>query len=67
MSQSDDAALKAAVTAINGGRSGAYAEAAAKAGVSTEAAGQAAAKAIYQRLPSGAYVKPLSGTWTRKP
>jgi uncharacterized protein YdbL (DUF1318 family) len=62
-----DPGLQAAVSAINAGRARAYAEAAAKAGVSQEAAGQAAARQVYARLPSGAYFKPLGGGWTKKP
>lgn len=62
-----DAALRAAVAEINARRADLYAETAAKTGVSTEAAGQATARQLYGRLPSGAWYKPLGGDWTRKP
>lgn len=61
-----DPALRAAVAEINAGRTKVYAEAGAKAGTSAEAAGQAAAKTLIDRLPAGQYYKPLGGAWTRK-
>ena len=67
VSETSDPALRAAVSHINAGRTEAFKAAAAKAGVTVEAAGQAAARQIYDRLPSGAYFKPLGGSWTRKP
>jgi uncharacterized protein YdbL (DUF1318 family) len=61
-----DAALKAAVDAINAGRADAFRDAAAKTGVSPAAAGQAAAQQLLGRMPAGQYYKPLDGSWTRK-
>lgn len=66
VSAGGDASLKAAVTAINTGRAGAYADTAAKTGVTAEAAGQATARQLYDRIPAGQYYKPLGGSWTRK-
>lgn len=62
----DGPALRAAVAEINAGRAKVYAEAGAKAGTSAEAAGQAAAKTLIERLPAGQYYKPLGGGWARK-
>jgi uncharacterized protein YdbL (DUF1318 family) len=61
-----DASLKASVTAINTGRAAVYAETAAKTGVTAEAAGQATARQLYDRIPAGQWYKPLGGSWTRK-
>ena len=61
-----DASLKAAVTAINTGRAAVYADTAAKTGVTAEAAGQATARQLYDRIPAGQWYKPLGGSWTRK-
>jgi uncharacterized protein YdbL (DUF1318 family) len=61
-----DAALQAAVDAINAGRADAFRDAAAKTGVSPAAAGQAAAQQLFSRVPAGQYYKPLDGSWTRK-
>lgn len=61
-----DPGLRAAVAEINAGRTKVYAEAGAKAGTSAEAAGQAAAKTLIDRLAAGQYYKPLGGAWTRK-
>jgi uncharacterized protein YdbL (DUF1318 family) len=63
---STDAALAAAVAAINAGRMQAYRATAQQAGVSVEAAGQATAQQLFMRLPPGQYYKPLNGDWTRK-
>ncbi|HEX6860382.1 MAG TPA: DUF1318 domain-containing protein [Caulobacteraceae bacterium] len=63
---SSDAALNAAVAAINTGRAAAYAETAAKTGVTAEAAGQATARQLYSRIPPGQWYKPLGGGWMRK-
>lgn len=63
---SADEALKAAVSAINTGRAAVYAETAAKTGVTAEAAGQATARQLYDRIPVGHWYKPLGGSWTRK-
>ncbi len=62
-----DAATKAAVEGINAGRAAVYRDTAAKTGVSPEAAGEATAKLLIDRLPAGQFYKPLGGTWTKKP
>ena len=66
VSTGGDASLKAAVTAINSGRAAAYADTAAKTGVTAEAAGQATARQLYDRIPAGQWYKPLGGSWTKK-
>ena len=58
--------IKAAVDEVNAGRAQAYKDIAAKTGVSEQAAGEAAARTLFARLPAGAYYKPLGGSWTRK-
>ena len=62
----NDPALTAAVAEINAGRSQAYREAAARTGVTPEAAAQATAQQLFMRLPAGQYFKPLDGNWMRK-
>jgi hypothetical protein len=66
VSGSADATVKAAVAAINAGRAAAYHDIAAKSGVSDAAAGEATARQLIDRLPSGQYYRPLGGTWARK-
>jgi uncharacterized protein YdbL (DUF1318 family) len=62
-----DPALKAAVDEINTGRAQLYRDAAAKNGVSPEAAGASAFSSVVQaRLKPGEYFKPLGGAWQRK-
>ena len=61
-----DAALQAAVAAINSGRAAAYREAAAKAGVTVDAAAGAAAAQLIARVPPGQYYRTQSGDWVRK-
>lgn len=61
-----DAALQAAVREINAGRAAAYRDIAAKTGVTPEAAGQATAQQLRDKLPAGQFFKPLNGGWTRK-
>ena len=39
---------------------------AAKTGVTVEAAGQATARQLYDRIPTGQWYKPLGGSWTKK-
>jgi hypothetical protein len=64
---SNDPALKAAVQDINDGRRALYAEAAAKNGVSIEAAGASAFNTVVQaKLRPGDYYKPAGGGWVRK-
>ena len=62
----NDPALSAAVAEINAGRAQAYREAAARTGVTPEAAAQATAQQLFMRLPAGQYFKPLDGNWMRK-
>ena len=61
-----DAAVTAAVASINGGRAKAYADIAAKTGVSVAQAGEATAQQLIAKLPSGAYYRPAGGGWVRK-
>jgi uncharacterized protein YdbL (DUF1318 family) len=62
-----DPALKAAVDEINAGRAQLYRAAAAKNGVSPEAAGAAAFNTVVQaKLKPGEYYKPNGGGWVRK-
>lgn len=63
---SSDAALKAAVDEINAGRRDVFAQAAAKNGVSIEAAGVSAFTAILAKLPAGQYYQDGSGNWVKK-
>jgi uncharacterized protein len=63
---SADSAVAAAVAEINSARAAVYRDAAAKSGVTPAAAGEAAAKQIFERIPAGQYYKPLRGAWTRK-
>ncbi|MDE2265227.1 MAG: YdbL family protein [Alphaproteobacteria bacterium] len=63
---SADAVTTAAVTAINDGRKKAYEAAAAKTGVSAEAAGEATARQLIAAMPAGQYYKPIDGSWTKK-
>ena len=62
-----DTALKAAVQEINDGRAALYRQAAAKNGVSPEAAGASAYTTIVQaKLKPGEYYKPAGGGWVKK-
>jgi uncharacterized protein YdbL (DUF1318 family) len=62
-----DAALKSAVGEINAGRAQLYREAAAKNGVSVEAAGASAYTNVVQaRIKPGEFYKPAGGGWTKK-
>ncbi len=62
-----DAGLKAAVDEINAGRRDVYGQAAAKNGVSVEAAGQSAfTNVIFPKLPAGQYYRDASGDWKQK-
>jgi hypothetical protein len=64
---SADAAVKAAVAEINAGRAQVYAQAAAKNGVTPEAAAAAAyASVISAKLKPGDFYKPNGGGWVRK-
>ena len=61
-----DAATLAAVQEINAGRLAAYRDTAGKTGVTPEAAGEATARMLFERLPAGQYYKPLGGGWMKK-
>ncbi len=62
-----DPAIRAAVAEINSGRAQLYRQAAAKNGVSVEAAGAAAYTQVVQNLlKAGEYYRPNGGGWTRK-
>jgi len=64
---SSDPAVKAAVDEINAGRASLYRQAAAKNGVSVEAAGASAFNTVVQaKLRPGDFYKPAGGGWTRK-
>ena len=64
---SNDAALKAAVEEINEGRAALYRQAAAKNGVSPEAAGASAFNTVVvAKLRPGDYYKPAGGGWVKK-
>jgi uncharacterized protein YdbL (DUF1318 family) len=58
--------IETAMRDVNAGRAKAYKDIAAKTGVSEEAAGEATAKQLFDRLPSGSYYKPQGGNWIRK-
>ena len=66
VSGSADARVTAAVTAINEGRKAVYSQTAAKSGVTTEAAAEAAGKLLIERVPPGQFYKPLGGSWTKR-
>lgn len=62
-----DASLKAAVDEINAGRREVYGQAAAKNGVSVEAAGQSAfTNVIFPKMAAGQYYRDASGGWKQK-
>ena len=62
-----DAGLKAAVDEINAGRHDVYAQAAAKNGVSADAAGQSAfSNVIFPKLPAGEFYQNAAGAWVQK-
>ena len=64
---SSDPALKAAVQEINDGRAALYRQAAAKNGVTPEAAGASAYTTVVQaKLKPGEFYKPANGGWTQK-
>ncbi|MDE2488067.1 MAG: YdbL family protein [Alphaproteobacteria bacterium] len=64
---SADPALKAAVAQINAGRAELYRQAAARNGVSPEAAGAAAFETVVKaKLQPGEYYRPAGGGWVRK-
>ena len=66
VSGTGDDALQSAVREINAGRAAVYRDIAGKTGVTPEAAGQAAARQLFDRLPAGAWYKPAGGNWSKK-
>jgi uncharacterized protein YdbL (DUF1318 family) len=60
------AAVSAAVNNINAGRAQVYADTAAKSGTSRDVAGQATGAQLIAKTPSGQYIKPMGGAWTKK-
>lgn len=66
-SGSADPETRAAAAAINAGRAQVYREAAAKNGVTADAAGASAfANVILPRLPAGQWYRGTDGAWKRK-
>ena len=61
-----DPSLQAAVAELNAGRAAVYRETAAKTGVAPDAAGQAVAVQLFNKMPVGQYYRPIGGVWTRK-
>ena len=61
-----DPDLQAAIDEINAGRAAVYRETAAKTGVAPDAAGQAVATRLINKMPIGQFYRPLDGDWTRK-
>lgn len=59
-------AAAGAVAQINAGRAQAYREAAARTGVTPEAAGEAAFRQLLARMPAGQAYKPAGGGWTQR-
>ena len=67
VSGSGDASVKAALDEINAGRRDVYGQAAAKNGVSIEAAaGSAYTNIILPKVKSGEYYQDANGAWVRK-
>jgi uncharacterized protein YdbL (DUF1318 family) len=66
VSGSGDGATTAAVNEINAGRANVYGDTASKSGVTRDAAGQATGALLIGKTPSGQFIKPLGGAWTRK-
>lgn len=58
--------VRAAVGEINEGRRRVYEQAAARTGVSVEAAGQAAGRQLIERVPAGQFYRSVDGAWRRK-
>ena len=61
-----DPSLRSAVAEINAGRAQAYREAAARTGVTAAAAGEATARQLEARLPSGQFFRTVDGRWERR-
>jgi uncharacterized protein YdbL (DUF1318 family) len=60
-----DPSVRAALAEINAGRAQAYRDAAARSGVSPEAAGQATARQLEGRLGPGEFFRTANGQWVR--
>ncbi len=60
-----DPAVRAAMAEINAGRAQAYRDAAARSGATPDAAGQATARQLEDRLGPGEYFRSASGQWVR--
>ena len=58
--------VRAAMAEINAGRAQAYRDAAARTGVTPEAAGQATARQLAGRLGPGEYFRTAGGSWERR-
>jgi uncharacterized protein YdbL (DUF1318 family) len=58
--------VQSAIDEINSGRAAVYRETAAKTGVTPDAAGQAVATQLINKMPPGQFYRPLGGGWTRK-
>lgn len=56
----------AAMQAINAGRSEAYAQTSQKTGVTPQAAGQATAVQLFEKVPAGQFIRPAGGGWVKK-
>ncbi len=61
-----DPAVRGAMAEINAGRAQAYREAAARTGVTAAAAGEATARQLEARLPSGQFFRSVDGRWERR-
>ena len=59
-------AVRAALAEINSGRTGAFQEAAAKAGTPVDAAAAATGKQLIDRVPAGQFYKGADGRWVKK-
>ncbi|MBC6982921.1 YdbL family protein [Caulobacter sp. 17J80-11] len=66
VSDGGDPALKAAVAQINAGRGQVYRDAAAKTGVSAEAAGASSFAQRFPSMPAGQYYRAADGSWKQK-
>ena len=60
-----DPSVRAAMAEINAGRAQAYRDAAARSGVTPDAAGQATARQLAARLGPGEYFRTADGRWER--
>jgi uncharacterized protein YdbL (DUF1318 family) len=56
----------AAMQAINAGRSEAYAQTSQKTGVTPQAAGEATALQLFDKVPAGQFIRPAGSGWVKK-